>query len=166
MSEDIALGYKVQDKISGFTGIVNIIGEHISGCTRVAARELGEEDASVRPEQEFFFPEQLEILETETEFTDIPDIEFGESDLDVGAVYKDQVTGFTGVAVVVNYHLFNCPQALVVEDDEEREDGWFDEPRLSWRDDDFVDQFTEVQESDVATDSGPVADAPSENLSR
>jgi hypothetical protein len=71
LDTEIELGQKVQDSISGYTGIVNTIGDHISGCTRVGVHAVGEEGSKIRNDEEFFYPDQLEILEEENEYTEM-----------------------------------------------------------------------------------------------
>jgi heat shock protein HspQ len=169
LDTEIELGQKVQDSISGYTGIVNTIGDHISGCTRVGVHAVGEEGSKIRNDEEFFYPDQLEILEEENEYTEMDSVT--ESKVETGAHVEEAVTGFEGYVVVINYHLYNCPQVAVVSTvkpgvSETGECMWFDEPRLSIIDgDDFTNAFEDLkEEKSTATgsvsDKGPSMDSP------
>lgn len=168
LDTEIELGQKVQDTISGYTGIVNTIGDHISGCTRVGVYAIGEEGSQRRGDEEFFYPDQLEILEEENEYTEMDSVT--EADVQTGARVKEAVTGFEGYIVVINYHLYNCPQVAVQTEvkpgvSEAGECKWFDEPRLSTVEGrNYVDAFEDLkQEKSTATgsvsDKGPSMDS-------
>lgn len=134
MSEtDIELGQKVQDEISGFTGIVTLIGDHISGCERIGVHPVGEKQTVQRGDQEFFYEEQLRILQRENEWTEELDPRT-DSEVSLGNIVSDQLTGITGTAVVINYKLFNCPSVCVQpsgdSNSENPDKEWIDDVRL------------------------------------
>jgi len=134
--KNLELGQKVQDQISGFAGIVTLIGEHISGCERIGVYSVGEEHSDRRGEQEFFYGEQLDVLEAETEFTERMNPRT-ESEVGVGDLVNDKVTGLGGVAVVINYKLFNCPSVCVQPSGDSQTENpdskWVDDVRLTVR---------------------------------
>jgi len=154
---EIEHGYKVKDKVSGFVGIVTLIGEHISGCTRIGAYPVGEERTDRRGEQEFFFEEQLEVLEKHTEFTDFEvrtDTEF-----ELGEVVEDEISGFEGVVSVINYKLWNCPSVNVAKQySDEAESEWFDDVTLSSTGEKPFAELTKDIQEETAESTGSFED--------
>lgn len=55
VDHDIELGDVYQDTISGCTGVVTAIADHLTGCARIGLYPLGEKPSQTRPDQEFFF---------------------------------------------------------------------------------------------------------------
>jgi hypothetical protein len=166
---EIELGQKVQDQISGFTGIVTTVGEHFNGCERIGVYPSGEEQAASRGEQEFFFEDQLEVLEEENEFTDEVREDVYDIDLELGNIVQHIPTGFEGYIGVINYHLWNTPQIAVYrgEAEDEVNNEWFDLPSLQHISEGLADHCEEVKDNaDSATDTGPIEDKGSQNLSR
>ena len=165
------LGQKVQDQISGFTGIVTTVGDHISGCDRYGVRPASDEETVQRGEQEFFYADQLEILEEETEFTDAGQEIYVDAEVDVGDIVADTVTHFKGFVSVINYKLWNCPQVLVqpsTNDDGSLDDSeWFDVVRLSVQHECSVDFWDgeDAEEQDTSS-TGAVSDSRNRNESR
>lgn len=161
---EVQLGDKVQDRVSSFTGIVNTVGDHLAGCRRIGALPLDTEDPTRKGDEEFFYEDQLEILEEEY-WDESPETE---TDFQLGEIVRDEVTGFKGVVHIINFHLWNCPQILVKRVDEEGslESEWFDEPQLQKEGVGFVGYYDEEQNSDNATDSGSIEDSRNRNLKR
>ena len=168
MVEEIQLGQFVKDEISCYAGYVTTIGEHITGCTRIGVRGAGEDDSPVAPEEEFFYPAQLEIVddgrveEREEAVT--------ETDFELGERVRDEVTNFEGIVVVINYSLWNCPsiavQGLSNEHDERGELEWFDAPRLAEVPGaDYVGDYEDVQNSTIEGESGAIEDSSNMSLS-
>lgn len=157
---EIELGQLVQDEISGFTGYVTIIGDHITGCTRFGVWPAGDGEATVdRGEHEFFYEAQLEIIEEETDFTDEPTIE--DTDFELGERAHDRVSGVEGIVTVINYKLWNCPQVALEVDAGEDESNieWFDAPRLeSTGGPNLIGDFEDVQNDPREAATGSVAD--------
>lgn len=158
----IQLGQKVQDRISGFVGVVTTVGDHLSGCTRIGVQPVGDEETSMRGDEEFFFPDQLEVLEEETEFTD--EAWGGPEDhhISLGQFVRDEVNGFTGVAEIINYRLWTCPQVLVKAqckpgEDEEPDTTWADVVRLEAGDEEFTGAFDDQFDEDDASTTGPAS---------
>ena len=168
---DPQLGDKVQDQISGFTGIVSSVGEHISGCNRFGVYALGEESSDRRGEQEFFYADQLEILEDDTEFSEAGEESHVDAEVDLGDIVVDTVTGFDGTVAVINYKLWNCPQVLVqpsTNDDGSLDDAeWFDVVRLVVQTKGNLDFWNgeEVDDQDSSS-TGAVVDSRNRNESR
>jgi len=165
------LGDKVQDSISGFTGIVTTVGDHISGCDRYGVRPAGDEETVQRGDQEFFYADQLEILDNDTEFSEAGQESHVETDIEVGNRVMDKVTGFQGTVSVINYKLWNCPQVLVqpsTNDDGSLDDAeWFDVVRLAIRSESNVDFWDgEESEEQDASSTGAVSSSRSRNESR
>jgi len=149
-TEEIEHGYRVQDSISGFTGIVTVIGEHISGCTRIGVYPVGDGQTAQRGEQEFFFEEQLEVLDEDTEYTQY-DVQT-DTEFELGDVVVDELTGYSGIISVINYKLWCCPCALVYStSDGEVESEWFDDVRLREAEASGVDVDSLTEEEDTAT---------------
>lgn len=159
---DIQHGYRVEDTISGFEGIVTLIGDHISGCTRFGVHPV---DDSKRGSQEFFFEEQLEVVDQETDFVDF-DVET-DVHFELGDVVYDEVTGFRGVVTVINYKLWNSPKVHIQSSSEtatteEQDSMWLDDMRVVTTGDstDF-----DASSRDNYSNTGPVSDSADENLS-
>lgn len=163
VDEDIELGYEVQDRISGFHGIVTTIGDHVSGCTRFGVQALGDEKSSVRGDEEFFYADQLDVLDDDTAFVGAGS--YDARGIKPGARVRDEIQMFEGVAEVVNYKLWNCPQVLIKSADssnptEESDSAWADITRVETVDGtDFVDEYDDIQLSDDPTDSGAGPDS-------
>ena len=158
--ENLKLGQKVKCEISGYVGYVTIIGEHITGCTRIEVSREGER-GSKSADSEFFYPQQLHIDEEETKWTEMapPDEDLR---VKMGQKVIDTVTKCEGYVVIINRHLFNCPQvALSPESDdvtEKKDLIWVDVPRCkpqkgSVR---FTDEMKEANESESNGNSGSV----------
>lgn len=114
-STEIELGQAAQDNISGFLGVVTTVGVHVSGCTRIGMQRLGDTDEP--PEspsgEQFFYPEQLDVIEEDTGYMDLEPVT--SVDYELGERIRDRSTEFEGRVHVVNFKLFNCPQALAYE---------------------------------------------------
>jgi heat shock protein HspQ len=159
MSVDI--GDKVEDQISGFEGIVTMTGDHITGCERIGVHPV---DNPRRGDQEFFYEAQLDVLEKKVFDEDVvTDVEF-----DLGNTVRDEITGFEGYVVVINYQLWNCPQVLVQatesDDGEKGDSEWFDAPRLYQISEGVNADFQDLSDKETA-ETGAVSDAPDQNLS-
>lgn len=114
----IELGQVVQDRISGFKGVVTTVGFHISGCIRIGVSVMGDTDepSQTPPSEKFFYPPQLRVQQEETEWTNLqPETEVG---FDLGQQIRDRGTNVRGYVHVVNFSLFNCPQARIYERDD------------------------------------------------
>lgn len=136
---EIELGQIVTDAISGYTGVVNTIGHHISGCTRIGVYPVNNLDddrefTTQRGSEEFFYPDQLDLVVTASQWHD-PDGLNTDYDVELGDTVEDSISGFEGTAVVINHLLFNVPQVAVrpeVTNTSEKADmAWFDIPQLS-----------------------------------
>lgn len=170
---DIALGYRVEDKISGFTGIVTDIGTHITGCTRFGVMPDNDDRDDQRGDTEFFYAAQLEIVAENTSFADDGEDSIMDVDFELGDAVEDSVTGFRGVATTITYNLYNCPRVAVqpvaetpsfqirdhepTSDDIERE--WFDAPRVEFTGDGISADFEElIEEGETAETGAPASD--------
>lgn len=169
---DVALGQEVRDGISGMTGIVTKIGEHIAGCTRVCVRPTDVSETS-RGSDEFFYPEQLETIEEETEFTERAERAITESDIELGQRVEDEITEFRGVASVINYSIWNCPQVLVQSRSDTENAYWHDSVRLKAVSDyaeysfqDVSEQIAETNNADPVSTTGAGEDSQARNESR
>jgi hypothetical protein len=130
--DDIPLGVKVEDRISNAKGIVIEKAEHISGCNRIAVREVDE--TPHKGDKSHFFPSQLNIISENTEFTEDADDVITESEhLKLGYRARDRVTAATGIIAIINTGLYKTPDAALVSCDEESNETtleWFDDVRL------------------------------------
>lgn len=174
--EDIALGYRVEDQISGFTGIVTDIGTHISGCTRFGVMPDNDDRDDQRGDTEFFYAAQLEIVAENTSFADDGEDSITEVSFELGDAVEDEITGFHGVATTITYNLYNCPRVAiqpsydtdsgsvipgrgdkVVTDDIERE--WVDAPRVQKTGDGISADYEElIQEGETVETGAPAND--------
>jgi len=167
VDSEIQLGDKVESRISGFTGIVTTVGEHITGCERIGVRS-----SEKRKSQQFFFEDHLEVVDDDTEFSDAGQESYVEHEFELGERVTDRLTKFNGVITVINYRLCNAPSVCITSDrnapDEEPESHWVDVHRL--RSDisgsGFVDEFEDgVEDSDVEASTGSVSDCGPRNYS-
>lgn len=169
MGELELLGSEVSDEISGFTGIVTTVGDHLTGCTLIGVRPSNVADTSKRGLEEFFVADQLEVVDDDTEWTEYGENALTDTDVELGEAVKDVVTGTKGIVAVLNYSLFNCPSAAVQpvgQDATEKPDiNWFDTPRLESTGDGVLDDFTDLQESQEVEETGAVVDAPKDRSS-
>lgn len=124
------LGQFVQDEISGFVGVVFTVGFHINGCERIGVRRLGDSDDPPKTvsKEEFFYPTQLDLVEKQTQWSDIDPVT--EIDCEIGERVRERSTMFEGHVHVVNFSLFNCPQALAYKNSGEVEARWIDAPLI------------------------------------
>lgn len=167
---EIELGDRVQDQISGFTGIVSTVGYHITGCTRFGVYPACDEATVKRGSEEFFFEDQLNLVNGESfkgvETTDIEDIE-----IELGECVRDDITGYEGYVVVINTLLWNCPQISVQREVNAGEDEkpaleWFDLPRLETVDDGVAGSYQTIVENPTQAATGAVADKPDSSLDK
>lgn len=164
--ESISLGDYVRDGISGFEGYVTIIGEHLTGCTRIQLSGGKFEDNGRTGEKDFYYPDQLTVLDGQFGVSHDP---ITSTDFHLGQSVRDEISGFEGVVVVINYDLFNCPQCLVQPIDHTNttecgEKEWFDAPRLEATDkQSFVDEFAELTSTDDTASTGAIEDKGERN---
>ena len=162
--DDIPLGVKVEDRISNAKGIVIEKAEHISGCNRIAVREVDE--TPHKGEKSHFYPSQLNIISENTEFTEDADDVITESDhLKLGYRARDRVTAATGVIAIINTGLYKTPDAALVSCDEDSNETtleWFDDVRLEivssepvWSFDDDTDREVTEETTGAAGSSSP-----------
>lgn len=159
---EIELGQIVQDKISGFKGVVTMIGDHISGCTRYCAHPV---DDPKRGSEQFFYASQLDVVEEETEFTEVAEGAVTESHIKLGQRVQDEVTSFEGVVAVINYSLYNCPSVCVQSTDDADESQWYDDVRLDTAgSDEVVFDFDDKVDEKTEQNTGAVSDSSSRAL--
>lgn len=154
------LGDVAKDRVSGMTGLVTLVGEHISGCDRVQLSPTDVGDTSAGSD-EFFYPAQLERLEPDASTPDIEVEPTTESHVALGDVVRDKVTGFEGTAIVINYSVWNCPSVLVQDDGDADESHWVDDVRLRVVNEDVYDFDTAERDT---TDTGAAEDSASPDL--
>lgn len=169
---DVALGHEVKDEISGMSGIVTKIGDHIAGCTRICVRPTDVSESS-RGTEAFFYPEQLEVIGEENQFTERAERAITEADIVLGQRVEDEVTEFRGVASVINYSIWNCPQVLVQSRSDADEAQWYDSVRLNavsdyaeYNFDDVSEQIAEANNADAVSTTGAQQDSQVRNESR
>jgi len=151
MSDDIELGEEVQDKVSGFRGVVVAIADHLSGCNRIGVRANDTETLAHRSDEEFFYEDQLEQT-GEAPFAERGEKAQTDTEITLGEEVRDDVTGFEGIASTIRYELYNCPRIAVtpVDDSSPTENGdreWFDAPRLSVIGEGVTDEYADLQEA-------------------
>lgn len=168
---DIELGDRVQDQISGFTGIVSTVGFHITGCTRFGVYPAGDGEETVqRGDEEFFYEPQLETVNG-TAFKGVETTDPETIPLELGERVRDDITGYEGTAVVINTFLWNCPQVAVQHDVEDSSDDkpnirWFDLPRLESVDEGVIGKYQSIVEETTPAATGAVADKSDSSLDK
>jgi len=90
---EIRHGWIVEDKISGFRGTVETIGDHITGCDLIGVYPINV-SSTERGDQEFFIPDQLEIIEKDTELNKNVSKDELSCNIKVGNIATDKVSGF------------------------------------------------------------------------
>lgn len=164
----VELGQKVRDRVTGYGGIVITLGYHFDGCRRFGVRgipsALEENPKKVRtdsrPDEEFFFEEQLEVVQANTEWTDLETQT--ETEVSLGDRCKDMSSGFRGTVVVINTKLFNEPRVLLkTSRDGEALSEWTDVSSLKIAEKGYRspkktqdDQVDNPQQTGSTTDSG------------
>jgi heat shock protein HspQ len=166
---EIALGQKVQDRLTGFAGIVTTVGYHYNGCVRIGVRPDTFKEGKSRetlPEEEYLFPAQVQVVEEETEWTDLDTQTDHEYDL--GDLITDRVTKFTGVVQVVNTKLFNEPRYYVKDqaDDDEPNTEWIDQSSADLVQADYIDPDVDFEEPIDESTTGSLEDSGSRELKR
>jgi hypothetical protein len=156
-SNDFPLGIKARDRISGFEGIVTGIGTHITGCRRIGMRPVERAD---RGEEEWFFPEQLEVVTEDTEFSELGESATTDVDFELGDELEDEITGVSGIVGTITYNLFNCPRVALqpvdnTDSTEAPDREWFDAPRVSRVGNGVSAEFEEQVNKQATSATGP-----------
>lgn len=164
---EIGLGMHVRDRISGYEGIVTDVGYHLTGCVRLGVMPVDTGKTSHRGDTEFFYPDQLEIVHEETEFTEAAENALTREDVDfwLGDCVEDSVTGFRGVASTITVNLYNCPRVAVQPrvgsdtilpggDDVDVDREWFDTPRVSHLNAGVSDEFEDLMGEESTQETG------------
>jgi hypothetical protein len=136
LDTDIDLGNVYEDTISGYTGVVTAIADHLTGCTRVELSQVESSTAS----SEWFYADQLRSVDA----VEAPDYDHDvvtSCDFTLAEFVRDTVTDFKGYVVTITYELFNCPRILVEAKDDEKDVEGFDAPRIVKAGDGMVDEF-------------------------
>jgi len=156
--DDIVLGVRATDTISGFEGIVTTISNYLTGCTSVELiHDGGHEDRP--PESDFFYEAQIDVLDGGV----MDDIgpQTSESEIPLGTKVRDTVTGIEGYVIMVQYELYECPRIGVqpTKNSVEKPDvHGFDEPRLEVIGDGIRDEYSEMSENAVNETGSMTAD--------
>jgi len=144
MSEtEISLGDIVKDRVSGFTGVVTMIGNHITGCTRYRVNPTDVSEAN-KGSLEFFYESQLEIVDDDSEFSDEGSESITDTEFELGQLVRDEISGFEGIAIVINYELWNCPSICVQSQTDADESEWYDDARLKLVSNEIQYEFDDV----------------------
>jgi len=160
---DMDLGDYVENKLTNTEGYVDAIADHLTGCTRVGVRSRSQ-DPSEHHDTEFYYPDELTVISAPStvdgvQSASIPD----EPTVEPGHIVEDDVTGIRGLAAVVTYRIFNCPQVCVLpeanpdsENTEYSTDGeWIDAPRLTVDADECVGDY-EIDDIDDPQSTGVI----------
>ena len=160
------LGAKVKDRVTNYTGVVTCIAFHLSGCERYGV-ETRSGKRSERGETQYFYDSQLIGIEKKNgDFKpchlDNLDIN---TNLKLGQIVKDKITGFEGVVTVINFKMWNCPYINVQSLENPDSDQWFDETLLEPVDaeEDFADFLKEQSsenEKNSSLETGAFDDPP------
>lgn len=114
MTDDVALGVRVRDTVTGYEGTVTAVADHISQCS-TATVERGSQKVTQMEEVNVDRLEPLGSLHdgkaVETDVDEIPD------DISLGAIVRDPKTGFQGYVVMTSEYLFEAPKVLVRPDE-------------------------------------------------
>lgn len=62
-NDDVKLGVRVKDTVTGFEGIVSVVSDHLYGCSRIGVTPEVEEGATNSGDVEFFDEPRLEVLD-------------------------------------------------------------------------------------------------------
>lgn len=147
------LGSKVKDKLSGFTGVVMTVTEHLHGCRQYVVEPQETKDGKLL-EQYYFQELRLELVEPSV----LPAMtQKAPSRIKLGSHVRDNVTDFEGIAVTRSLHINGTvwigiqPQKLhegkVIDSHD------FDEQRVEV----IEEKAPVVSRQSVATTGGPQA---------
>lgn len=122
-SKEIALGKKLRDKVSGFTGIASVKTEFLTG--NVQYELVMQVDKSGKSEFRSFDEFQLEYVGEGIDAIKAP----GDTGIRLGEKVKDIVTGGTGIATLKSTFLNGCVYYSVVTQDQKDPKEYFTEYR-------------------------------------
>ncbi len=107
MSEEIKLGDKVRDEITGFEGIAYEVAVYLHGCTQYHIIPPLDDLENMR-EGEWFDEPQLELIQANGRI-----IEEEDSEIILGDIVFDEVTFFKGMAVARSINISETVQFAV-----------------------------------------------------
>jgi hypothetical protein len=161
---EFELGDYVENQLTNTDGYVNAIADHITGCTRVGVRPRSE-DRSENHKTEFHYPAELSEFNPPMDVIVRDDAGVPEDpEIHPGNVVEDEVTGITGLAVIVTYRMYNCPQVCIrlkSDDGYSTETEWIDAPRLMVVGDECVGKYEDPE----GAQTGSVGDSMQEQSS-
>jgi len=148
---NIELGDYVVNSVTNTEGYVTAIADHLTGCTRVGTRAHSE-DTTETHDLEFYYPSTLRQREAPSAIQALADASTpNDPRIEPGHIVEDELTGGRGLATVVTYRSFNCPQACVCPETDEgyATDGEFiDAPRLEVIGDECVGTYEDTDDGD------------------
>jgi len=144
LDTDIDLGTVYEDTISGYTGVVTAIADHLTGCTRVELSQVESSTAS----SEWFYADQLRSVD-DLEAPEYNHDVVTSCDFTLGEYVRDTVTGYTGNISSITYELFNCPRIVVQSLGDGKETEGFDVTRVEHVDDGVAEDFRDADAEDT-----------------
>lgn len=124
------IGSTLKCKITGFEGILSARTQWLANCNTYTLKPKSLKDGKLQDAKNF--DEPMLDLEKENPY-DLPDFE--EFEFELGAVLKDNITGFEGVVTGRSQWISGnntyCLKPQKLKDGMPQEDEWFDEPMLS-----------------------------------
>lgn len=154
---NVSLGDRAKDEISGMEGVVVTVADHLSGCRRVGMYPDDIDDTTRRGDEEYFDDVQLETVEENRVALESEPIT--ETEISLGDVVEDDVTGFEGVVIVHNYQLYNVPQVCVqptTDSGEKPDTEWFDVSRVNVVEEGVFGEYNEEFEDADSSETGSV----------
>lgn len=135
------LGYKCEDKITGFTGVIITIGFDLYGCIQATVQPgVSKEDGKVKYQDGGWYDiNRLEIT-SKKPVMDAPEFSFREHLKMLGHKCVDCVAGFNGVATSIGFDLYGSVQVYIQPEVlegkygkiENQEGFWFDINRYNF----------------------------------
>lgn len=144
------LGDRVEDRVSGFSGVVTSLHRFLLGCDRMSVQPPISGDGKL-PESQSFDAPDLTVIEKQAVLYHNRRDKSYTGDIKLGDKVRDQVSKFTGVAVSRHIYLHGCDR-ISVQPAVEKKDMTlpdaksFDAPQLEMVEQGYVKYETSAEE--------------------
>ena len=106
------LGDEVEDRVSGFTGVVTSLHRFLQGCDRMSVQPPTDEDGKFLESASFDAPDLMVIKKQVFPCNGLRDKNYT-GDVLLGDMVCDPISGFTGVAVTRHVYPHSCDRISV-----------------------------------------------------
>lgn len=154
-AEEIKLGMRVKDKVTGFEGIVDHIAYYPYMCNQVCIKPTKIKKDGGTQDGEMFDLPQVEIVNKKPIY-EVP--ELPEQRFEFGQKVKDSITGFTGKINGRAVYMNGCSRVLILP---EFDPSLRDTSRGLWTPENQVDAVGKVLTTNKKKEAAPRAGGPS-----